>query len=78
MRPLRLTSYLFLLILLLSCSTYAGSVDSTIDGNAGSRLLAESFGTFNEPWAMTFLPDGDLLVTEKPGTLLQVQLDDRS
>jgi aldose sugar dehydrogenase len=27
------------------------------------------FGTFNEPWAMTFLPDGRLLVTEKSGQL---------
>ena len=78
MRPLRLSSYLFLLLLLLSCCNYAGSVDYTIDGNAGSRLLAESFGTFNEPWAMTFLPNGDLLVTEKPGTLLLVHLEDQS
>lgn len=28
--------------------------------------------TFNEPWAMTFLPDGRLLVTEKRGRLMIV------
>lgn len=32
---------------------------------------------FDQPWAMTFLPDGRLLVTEKPGQLLLVNLDDR-
>lgn len=32
-------------------------------------FISTSFGTFNEPWAMTFLPDGRLLVTEKPGQL---------
>jgi len=78
MRPLRLTRYLSLFLLLLASPTFAGPEDNTIAGNAGSRLLVESFGTFNEPWAMTFLPDGDLLVTEKPGTLFQVHLDDRS
>ena len=30
---------------------------------------------FNEPWAMTFLPDGRLLVTEKPGRVLIVTQD---
>jgi glucose/arabinose dehydrogenase len=49
-----------------------------IHGNAGSRLAVESFGAFNEPWAMTFLPGGDLLVTEKSGTLLLVRRNDRS
>ncbi len=78
MRSLRLTSYLSLLLFLLSCSTYGGPAGNMITGNAGSKLLSESFGAFNEPWAMTFLPDGDLLVTEKSGTLLQVHLDDRS
>ena len=32
-------------------------------------FISTTFGTFNEPWAMTFLPDGRLLVTEKPGQL---------
>src|SRR6056297_200932 len=78
MQSLRLIVFLPLLLLLLSCNSVAESVDSTIAGNVGSRLLSKSFGTFNEPWAMTFLPDGSLLVTEKPGTLFLVHLDDRS
>lgn len=32
----------------------------------------EPVATFNEPWAMAFLPDGRLLVTEKRGQLLLV------
>ncbi len=32
-------------------------------------FVSTSYGTFNEPWAMTFLPDGRLLVTEKSGAL---------
>ena len=36
----------------------------------GGRPFAVSeIARFNEPWAMTFLPDGRLLVTEKPGAL---------
>ena len=41
-----------------------------IIGSGGSEILAEDFGVFDEPWAMAFLPGGELLVTEKPGTLL--------
>ena len=32
-------------------------------------FVTTAFGTFNEPWAMTFLPDGRLLVTQKTGEL---------
>jgi glucose/arabinose dehydrogenase len=32
---------------------------------------------FDEPWAMTFLPGGGLLVTEKAGRLLLVSADDK-
>lgn len=39
---------------------------ATIDRSA---FVATEMARFNEPWAMTFLPDGRLLVTEKPGAL---------
>ena len=35
----------------------------------GQPFAVEQIASFNEPWAMTFLPDGRLLVTEKPGIL---------
>ncbi|HEX9852121.1 MAG TPA: PQQ-dependent sugar dehydrogenase [Woeseiaceae bacterium] len=39
---------------------------------------ATPVASFDEPWAMTFLPDGRLLVTEKPGRLLLVSTDGSS
>src|SRR5690606_10480969 len=35
----------------------------------GRPFTVEQIARFDEPWAMTFLPDGRLLVTEKLGTL---------
>lgn len=35
----------------------------------GKPFVATEVATFDEPWAMTFLPDGRLLVTEKEGKL---------
>ncbi|MCP5475758.1 MAG: PQQ-dependent sugar dehydrogenase [Rhodanobacteraceae bacterium] len=40
-----------------------------------SSFVATDMGRFNEPWAMTFLPDGRLLVTEKQGVLKLHALD---
>lgn len=76
MQSRRLIYCLSLLFVLLSSSACGESAGNMIYGNAGSRLFAESLGAFNEPWAMTFLPDGNLLVTEKAGTLLLIHLDD--
>jgi aldose sugar dehydrogenase len=49
---------------------------ATACGGAGGTAAAqdrpfqvEAIGQFAEPWAMTFLPGGDLLVTEKRGAL---------
>ena len=67
-----------LLLVLFTSVSCTNSLAKTISGNAGSKLQALSYGEFNEPWAMTFLPSGDLLVTEKTGTLLLVALDEGS
>ncbi len=61
--------------LLPSVGTLAASPVITFQSNTGSTLVATSFGTFNEPWAMAFLPNGDMLVTEKSGRLQLVQLN---
>ncbi len=42
---------------------------------AAKPFAATPVATFNEPWAMTFLPDGRMLVTEKGGTLKLVGTD---
>jgi len=39
---------------------------------ADTPFKTQEIASFNEPWAMTFLPSGDLLVTEKSGQLLLV------
>ncbi len=65
---------LFLFISCAGTSPHAFGSDR-IRGTAGTILLRESYISFNEPWAMTFLPDGRLLVTEKSGTLLLVGAD---
>lgn len=43
-----------------------------IKGNKGSVLNAREIARFDQPWAMTFLPDGSMLVTTKPGKMFHV------
>ncbi|MEP1208928.1 MAG: PQQ-dependent sugar dehydrogenase [Rhizobiaceae bacterium] len=46
-----------------------------IDGSSGGKLTAMAITDFNSPWAMTFLPSGEMLVTTKPGKLWLVSQD---
>src|SRR5688572_4526319 len=41
----------------------------------GDAFVATPVASFREPWAMTFLPDGRLLVSEKKGSLKLLNLD---
>ncbi|MBV7255947.1 PQQ-dependent sugar dehydrogenase [Pacificimonas sp. WHA3] len=59
------------------CSMSEGVADETVaateetDATSAEKVSfdIEELETFDEPWAMTFLPDGLMLVTEKPGTM---------
>ena len=45
------------------------AAEGVIRKGTSTSFLATPMAKFAEPWAMTFLPDGRLLVTEKQGTL---------
>ncbi len=49
-----------------------------ISGSGGVTLEANAIASFDEPWAMTFMPDGTMLVTTKPGKLFHVTQDGES
>lgn len=42
---------------------------------AGTPFSAQNLGTFDQPWALAFLPDGDALITERGGTLVLRRAD---
>lgn len=64
-RPLLLS-----LFLLVACDG-----DGSEAASVTRPFVATPVATFDEPWAMTFLPDGRMLVTEKAGRLLLVSRD---
>lgn len=60
---------------------WAGLITSALGQriNAGDRqafstkpFTIQSVANFNMPWAIAFLPDGGMLITEKPGSVFLV------
>ena len=62
---LRLSTLVFAALLGTACAGGNGAVVPT----STRPFVAEPVATFDEPWAMAFLPDGRVLVTEKKGAL---------
>ncbi len=71
-------------LVLTACSSESAPAQPAQAAITGPREPAEKpftatpTATFDSPWAMTFLPDGRMLVTEKKGRLLLVSADGRT
>lgn len=63
--------------LALFAASAAPAVAQTFDikGTAGATLTATPVAEFDQPWAMSFLNDAQLLVTTKPGKMFLVGTD---
>lgn len=69
----RLSSIVILAGLMMACNSNSSSSNNSAEpapvavGKSG--FDSQKVAQFDEPWAMTFLPDGRLLVTERKGSL---------
>ncbi|RYD46213.1 MAG: PQQ-dependent sugar dehydrogenase, partial [Sphingomonadales bacterium] len=61
--------------LLAACNPQS---DAVAQSSAGRPFAVAQIADFDSPWAMTFLPDGRMLVTEKQGQLLLVAADGKT
>ena len=55
---------------IVTTPAFAQEAGFSVTGSAGTVLAATPHADFASPWAMTFLPDGRMLVTEKGGALV--------
>lgn len=58
----------------LLCAGCGAAAESPAKKPGAEPFVSTAVASFNEPWAMTFLPDGRLLVSEKKGALKLVDV----
>ena len=65
----------FASIVVSACGGESGPGRASAAASQDRPFIATPVAPLNEPWAMTFLPDGRMLITEKKGILLVVTQD---
>lgn len=63
---------------LIACTGAQPGNSQESAATSGLPFTVTAVADFDSPWAMTFLPDGRMLVTEKTGTLLLVGADGKT
>ena len=51
------------------------AAQTSVTGTQGGKMTVEALENFDGAWAMTFLPDGRALVTEKSGSIWLLNTD---
>jgi aldose sugar dehydrogenase len=74
-RSWRVAGCLFAAALLMLFSQSSQATDATIDTKQGTLKVETAADGLQYPWSLAFLPDGRMLVTEKPGRLRIVAKD---
>ena len=70
--------YALCAVLLISTAAAAPAAQTPITGSrpaAAPPFRASAIASFDNPWALAFLPDGRMLVTEKAGRMLLLSAD---